>query len=1482
MTDSNPIARLKKVRDERQEAGKRFRENQKKRGEQIKQTTTSKVIRGALSGPLKAVNETVEFVDDIYDYAVGNPYDNNELIDLQALGLEVAGDKEDWAYTVPQAITQFLLPAGAISKTLKGTKLIGMNNAWTRNALAGFITDAVVQDPYEENLFNMIDKHPRLATPISEVLKAKTPEEISVAEARLRQAGGGLLAGEALTAFGVGVKAIKKTPELYERVIKRLSRRDEILMTDNVVDNLGDEILDLGLDKQPTKVTPKNTTPVKFDLPDTRGQGKFYHGTAQEITLEEGGEAASSQNIYGNGFYTTDDLITGSKYQKKGKKQFLKPEIPIAKGVKRESDLPFGIQSDLRKLDITDAELNQLVRPGIEVPSADRLRDLARQARQFPIDNQFSGGSRTNVDAFNKIADRLDELADNPPQTPDFRPVTYEIAEKQPVNFYDLDQSVDAELKTFINNFNDEPYENIVSEAVNDLGDNYTLSQLFDEIRGYANGRGVSSNTVIDEIFGNFQDYFKGKGFGGFTHQGGKKAGKGKRLHQVRIYFDPTNQIDINKVDLDALADPKVQTTFNPKFTGGGDPDVQKLIIDRADKIKELDANNAWPYKRTFADMVQSANDLLPQETIESARLFNARYGRGGEEDLPATLIAMNQLMNKNAINLASLAKSMDESLAAGNKAGFQELKEQFVTEAKVLDGLITLNKPLKTVPAQTLAANRAGGGVGKVAASVDDLKGRTPAEKAIDQATDIRGTVKEPTDPLAEFSLQEILDAAENGDKASLKKLRLITKKLQAAQGNPQALQKMASESKIMRGLKVNNEIFINSILSGPETHAVNILSTSLNTLARPLEQTLGSFAQGDMTGAIRGGKELYYLMSSITDSLKGAKLSFQIEDNIVNPGAMIQDSDRFQIRMEGNGTLANMVNSFGTIIRLPSRFLLAEDEFFKQLNFRAYVKASAWEDGMRKGLQGADLQKHIQQQFDGTIEIVNKNSMANVKDKSVLDLFEKAQQYAAETTFTADLPEGSLGGAIQGVARHPAGRIIFPFVRTPINIFKAQVRRTPGVNMLLQEYRQALKSTDPSVAAKAKGEMILGGAIWSVAGMTALAINDPMSELAITGGGPSDFNMLNQKRATGWQPYSFRFLLRDENGKVRMGKDGKPRYKYVSFKRLDPWSSFLMMAADAASITGGLSKQDRDDFGVAASVALGRNITNKTYLQGITELADLLGKPYKMESWLARRAAAGGGILGVVPFPGNPFSSLGRSLTKATDNQIMDKRVRAGDDGFVILRKFHNELAATIPGYSGGLRPMRNFITGSIIEYPVGFGPDNMSVLNPIKETSSINNNVLTTLDDIGARITQPSDELSLGRLPSGQAIGSGIELTYDEHLDLIEETAFVKINGQTMVRALHNRIQQKDFQALMKSVRGELIEQNNMDIEVQAQEANRDLAEDILRDIVNEYKKAGKQIWFSKNPERKKEYLQLQATIRQEANNDILEGFQQLNAN
>ena len=237
MTDSNPIARFRK---NRQEAGKEFREKLKKSEEIIKKTKTSKVIRGAITGPIKAINETIEFVDDIKDYVKGNPYDNNDFFPLQNTPLESEDDQDDPFYKIPQAITQFLLPMGLISK---GLSKAGMANVWARNALSGFVADAVVQDPLEENLFNMLDNHPRLESPITEILK--TDEDATVIENRLRQAGGGFLAGEAVTALGLGIKGLKKSPELVDRIVKRLDERKKIKVNDFTTDNLGDEIIEL-------------------------------------------------------------------------------------------------------------------------------------------------------------------------------------------------------------------------------------------------------------------------------------------------------------------------------------------------------------------------------------------------------------------------------------------------------------------------------------------------------------------------------------------------------------------------------------------------------------------------------------------------------------------------------------------------------------------------------------------------------------------------------------------------------------------------------------------------------------------------------------------------------------------------------------------------------------------------------------------------------------------------------------------------------------------------------------------------------------------------------------------------------------------------------------------------------------------------------------------------------------------------------------
>ena len=63
-----------------------------------------------------------------------------------------------------------------------------------------------------------------------------------------------------------------------------------------------------------------STIPTDIELPDTRGQNEFYHGAASEINLVEGGEFGKAvENLYGDGFYVTEDLVTAAKYQKKNR-----------------------------------------------------------------------------------------------------------------------------------------------------------------------------------------------------------------------------------------------------------------------------------------------------------------------------------------------------------------------------------------------------------------------------------------------------------------------------------------------------------------------------------------------------------------------------------------------------------------------------------------------------------------------------------------------------------------------------------------------------------------------------------------------------------------------------------------------------------------------------------------------------------------------------------------------------------------------------------------------------------------------------------------------------------------------------------------------------------------------------------------------------------------------------------------------------------
>ena len=216
---------------------------------------------------LKAINETVEFADDIYDYLAGNPYDNNDLIDYSYFERE-----DDGAfYQIPQAITQFLLPMGIFTKGLKGIK-----NPWTRNLIAGFLTDFVVEDPYEQNLYNMVDSYEGALEPVVDVLKMpasifKADDDISPIEARLRKAFGGAVIGEALTGLSVALKGFRNSP-LAPKILQTLEAKRKLKFKDLGIDEAGNELLDekvIDLVK-PLDIKKTSPKPEIYDLPHKR------------------------------------------------------------------------------------------------------------------------------------------------------------------------------------------------------------------------------------------------------------------------------------------------------------------------------------------------------------------------------------------------------------------------------------------------------------------------------------------------------------------------------------------------------------------------------------------------------------------------------------------------------------------------------------------------------------------------------------------------------------------------------------------------------------------------------------------------------------------------------------------------------------------------------------------------------------------------------------------------------------------------------------------------------------------------------------------------------------------------------------------------------------------------------------------------------------------------------------------------------------
>jgi hypothetical protein len=82
--------------------------------------------------------------------------------------------------------------------------------------------------------------------------------------------------------------------------------------------------------------------------------------------------------------------------------------------------------------------------------------------------------------------------------------------------------------------------------------------------------------------------------------------------------------------------------------------------------------------------------------------------------------------------------------------------------------------------------------------------------------------------------------------------------------------------------------------------------------------------------------------------------------------------------------------------------------------------------------------------------------------------------------------------------------------------------------------------------------------------------------------------------QKAAGWQPYS-----------IKVGDT------WYSYERLQPVSTLVGLAADLANVWDHMNEEESDKVPKMLAIAFANNVTNQTFLQGITRLVQAMSEP-------------------------------------------------------------------------------------------------------------------------------------------------------------------------------------------------------------------------------------------------------------------------------
>ena len=501
--------------------------------------------------------------------------------------------------------------------------------------------------------------------------------------------------------------------------------------------------------------------------------------------------------------------------------------------------------------------------------------------------------------------------------------------------------------------------------------------------------------------------------------------------------------------------------------------------------------------------------------------------------------------------------------------------------------------------------------------------------------------------------------------------------------------------------------------ILSGPVTHTTNTMGTlSFDSMRAPIDALAAvigiargaspGMGESDRASMSEALARITGMFGGVQDGIKAAVATFKLDDPTGK-------TEAYRTAIPGRA---------GEIIRIPLRMMGAEDALVSTMYTRGEIRTLAIRQAFDEGLNPATREFSERRQY--------------LTDNPTPEMQAIADAAAVRMTF--NMPLGEKGVALQSFVNKWNLQWVVPFIRTPINIVKEAARMTPFAP-LVGEWRAAIAKGGVE-RDRALAEVALGSAIMAVT--VALAFDGMVSGSAA---GPDPGK--NRGKVGVWQP-----------GSVLIGDT------WYEIARIEPIGSLMIAAADMAAVWEYMTDDEKDKVPKMVAVAFANSITNKTFLQGITNVINAMSEPGR--------------------FAPRFFQQLAGSMVP----NVIGQPTAMADPYVREVNGMLEAIQARIPGLREQLLPRRDWL-GAEME-----SKERVGVVMPVRKQQVSTDKV---------RLEAARLDISMAATPRKTHLGKGTGKIGDVEFTAEERNAFAKVGGEMAHDVLTNVVNDPGWDAM-----------------------------------------------------------------------------------